>query len=320
MAHTFMNQIQAGQPIDGVFLVKDPILRSTAKGDYYIAMYVCDRTGQANGRMWQATEAVYLSIPKPGFVHIRGRSEMYQNNMQIVINSVRVVPTEEVDLEDFLPRTKQDVAQMYKEVLEMLDQIKSPALKALVAEFTGDEARMAQFCKSPAAVKMHHDYLGGLLEHTHNMLRVAVSIFPLYPHIQKDLVLAANFLHDLGKTEELACDMAFSYTDSGQLVGHIVKCTIWIQQKADALRAKGQTIGQETVDALCHIVLAHHGSHEFGSPKLPAMSEAFMVNYIDNLDAKMNQVNNLVERELSDANWTAWHNSLQTRLYRKRVE
>ena len=107
MAHTFMNEIQAGQPIDGVFLVKDPILRSTAKGDYYIAMYVCDRTGQANGRMWQATEAVYLSLPKPGFVHIRGRSEMYQNNMQIVINSVRVVPTEEVDLEDSGQRIQQ---------------------------------------------------------------------------------------------------------------------------------------------------------------------------------------------------------------------
>ncbi len=320
MAHTYVNQLQAGQPIDSVFLVKDPILRSTAKGDYYIAMYVCDRTGQVNGRMWQATEAVYLSLPKPGFVHIRGRSEMYQNNMQVVINSVSVVPTEEVDLDDFLPRTKQDVPQMYKEVLAMLDQIKSPGLKALVAEFTADEVRMAKFCKSPAAVKMHHDYLGGLLEHTHNMMRVAVSIFPLYPHIQKDLVLTAIFLHDMGKTEELACDMAFSYTDAGQLVGHIVKCTIWIQQKADALRAKGQTIEQEMVDALCHIVLAHHGTHEFGSPKLPAMAEAFMVNYIDNLDAKMNQVNNLVEKELSDVNWTAWQNSLQTRLYRKRVE
>jgi 3'-5' exoribonuclease len=263
---------------------------------------------------------VYLSLPKPGFVHIRGRSEMYQNNMQVVINSVRVIPTEEVDLDDFLPRTKQDVPQMYKEVLAMLEKIKSPGLKALVAEFTADEDRMAKFRKSPAAVKMHHDYLGGLLEHTHNMMRVAVSIFPLYPHIQKDLVLTAIFLHDMGKTEELACDMAFSYTDAGQLVGHIVKCTIWIQQKADALRAKGLTIEQETVDALCHIVLAHHGTHEFGSPKLPAMAEAFMVNYIDNLDAKMNQVNNLVEKELSDVNWTAWQNSLQTRLYRKRVE
>lgn len=209
---------------------------------------------------------------------------------------------------------------MFQEVLEMLNQVKSPGLKALIAEFTEDEDRMAKFCKSPAAVKMHHDYLGGLLEHTHNMLRVAVSIFPLYPHIQKDLVLAAIFLHDMGKTEELACDMAFSYTDGGQLVGHIVKCAMWIQQKADALRAKGQTIEQETVDALCHIVLAHHGAYEFGSPKLPAMAEAFMVNYIDNLDAKMNQVNNLVEREPGDANWTAWQNSLQTRLYRKKVE
>ena len=320
MAHTFINEIQAGQPIDGVFMVKDPILRSTAKGDYYIAMYVCDRTGQANGRMWQATEAVYLSLPKPGFVHIRGRSEMYQNNMQIVINSVRVVSADDVDLADFLARTTQDVPQMFQEVLEMLNQVKSPGLKALIAEFTEDEDRMAKFCKSPAAVKMHHDYLGGLLEHTHNMLRVAVSIFPLYPHIQKDLVLAAIFLHDMGKTEELACDMAFSYTDGGQLVGHIVKCAMWIQQKADALRAKGQTIEQETVDALCHIVLAHHGAYEFGSPKLPAMAEAFMVNYIDNLDAKMNQVNNLVEREPGDANWTAWQNSLQTRLYRKKVE
>lgn len=320
MAHTFINEIQAGQSIDDVFMVKDPILRSTAKGDYYIAMYVCDRTGQANGRMWQASEAVYKTLPKPGFVHIRGRSEMYQNNMQIVINNVRVVPTEEVDLADFLPRTKQDVAQMFKEVQDMLAQVKSPGLKALIAEFTEDQDLMAQFRKSPAAVKMHHGYLGGLLEHTHNMLRVALSIFPLYPQIQKDLVLAAIFLHDMGKTEELTCDMAFSYTDGGQLVGHIVKCAMWIQQRAEAVRAKGQAISQETVDALCHIVLAHHGTYEFGSPKLPAMAEAFMVNYIDNLDAKMNQVNALVEQEPSDANWTAWQNSLQTRLYRRRVE
>ena len=166
MTHKFIKEIAAGETINDIYMVRDPILRSTTKGDYYIAMYVCDRTGQANGRMWQATEAVYLSLPKPGFVHIRGRSEMYQNNMQIVINSVRVVPNDEVDLADFLARTTQDVPQMFKEVQEMLNQIKSPGLKALIAEFTEDEDRMAQFCKSPAAVKMHHDYLGGLLEHT----------------------------------------------------------------------------------------------------------------------------------------------------------
>jgi 3'-5' exoribonuclease len=320
MAHTFVNQIQPGQSIDSVFMVKDPILRSTAKGDYYIAMYVCDRTGQVNGRMWQASEAVYLSLPKPGFVHIRGRSEMYQNNMQIVINSVRVVPTEEVDLDDFLPRTTQDVDQMFKEVQDMLGQVKNPALKALIAEFLKDEDRMAKFCKSPAGMKVHHSYLGGLLEHTHNMLRVAISIFPLYPKIQSDLVLTGIFLHDLGKTEELACDMAFTYTDAGQLVGHINMCVLWIQQKVEILRAKGSAIDQELINALYHIVITHHGTYEFGSPKLPATAEAYMVNYIDNLDAKMNQIDYAVENEPGDANWTAWQSTLQTRLYRKRVE
>ena len=94
MAHQYINEIESGQTIDDVYLVKDPILRSTTRGDLYIAMFVADKTGQLNGRMWQASEAVYASLPKPGFVHIRGRSEMYQNNLQIVVNQVRLVPAE----------------------------------------------------------------------------------------------------------------------------------------------------------------------------------------------------------------------------------
>jgi 3'-5' exoribonuclease len=169
-------------------------------------------------------------------------------------------------------------------------------------------------------MKVHHGYIGGLLEHTHNMMRVAQAILPLYPHVQSDLVLAGVFLHDMGKTQELSYDMAFSYTDSGQLIGHITKTMVMIQQKADALRSEGCQISPEVIDALGHIVLAHHGQLEFGSPKLPATAEAFMVYYLDDLDAKMNQVNAAIEGELSDANWTAWQNTLQTRLYRKRLE
>ena len=108
--------------------------------------------------------------------------------------------------------------------------------------------------------------------------------------MQADLVLAGVFLHDMGKTEELAYEMAFSYTDSGQLIGHIVKTVLMIQTKAEALRAKGHPVDQGVIDALEHIVLAHHGAYEFGSPKLPATAEAFMVNYIDDLDAKINQI------------------------------
>ena len=140
----------------------------------------------------------------------------------------------------------------------MLARIKNAQLKALIDEFLSDAKMMEKFRKSPAAVKMHHDYIGGLLEHTHNMLRVATAILPLYPHLQADLVLAGVFLHDMGKTEELAYDTAFSYTDSGQLIGHIVKGVMMIQAKAEALRAKGQPVDASVVDALDHLVLAHH--------------------------------------------------------------
>ena len=320
MAHKFINQIEPGQTIDDIYMVKDPILRSTTRGDLYIAMFLADRTGQLNGRMWQATEATYMSLPKPGFVHIQGRSELYQNNLQIVINNVAVVAPEKVNIDDFLPRTKKDVKQMFEEVKKIAGRIQNPQLKAMVGEFLADSELMEKFCNAPAAMKLHHDYIGGLLEHTHNMLRVAVAILPLYPDVQPDLVLAGIVLHDIGKTEELVYDMAFSYTDSGQLIGHISKSLLMINQKADSLRSRGTQIDPAVLDALGHIILSHHGSYEFGSPKLPATAEAFMVYYIDDLDAKINQVQSTIDNEVGDSNWTAWQNSLQTKLYRKRIE
>jgi 3'-5' exoribonuclease len=320
MAHKFINQIEPGQTIDDIYIVKEPILRSTTRGDLYIAMFLTDRSGQLNGRMWQATETTYKTLTKPGFVHIKGRSELYQNNLQIVINNIAVVGPDKVNIDDFLARTKKDVKQMFEEVKKTVGRIQNPQLKTLVAEFLADTKLMEKFCNAPAAMKLHHDYIGGLLEHTHNMLQVAVAILPLYPDVNSDLVLAGIFLHDIGKTEELAYDMTFSYTDSGQLIGHISKSLLMIHQKADSLRSGGTQIDQTVLDALGHIILSHHGAYEFGSPKLPATAEAFMVCYVDNLDAKISQVTSAIDSELGDSNWTAWQNSLQTRLYRKRIE
>ena len=116
MTHKFINKIKSGEQIDDVYMVKDPILRSTARGDLYIAMFVADRSGQLNGRMWQATEAAYNSLPKPGFVHIKGRSELYQGNMQLVVNHFSVVEADKVDVENFLVRTEKNVDQMFEEV------------------------------------------------------------------------------------------------------------------------------------------------------------------------------------------------------------
>jgi 3'-5' exoribonuclease len=320
MAHKFINEIEPGETINDIYIVKDPILRSTTRGDLYIAMFLLDRTGQLNGRMWQATEEVYKALPKPGFIHIQGRSELYQNNLQIIINNVNLVDSSNVPIDDFLIRTDKDTKQMFEDIKKTVSRIKHPQLKALVGAFMADSELMDKFCNAPGGMKLHHSYIGGLLEHTHNMLRVACAILPLYPQVQDDLVLAGIFLHDIGKTEELSYDMAFSYTDSGQLIGHISKSLVMINQKADELRSKGTQIDQALLDTIGHIILSHHGQYEFGSPKLPATAEAFMVYFIDDMDAKLNQVITSIEGDMSDSNWTGWNNALQTRLYRKRLE
>ena len=320
MPHKFINEIEPGQSINDIYIVKDPILRSTTKGDLYIAMFLCDRSGQLNGRMWQASEAIYSALPKPGFVQIQGRSELYQNNLQIVVNSINVIDKSKIKIEDFLARTDKDVEKLFEEIKEILNRIQNNNIKILLREFLSDEGLMKKFKDAPAAMKLHHSYIGGLIEHTHTMLKVADSILPLYPQVQADLVRAGIFLHDIGKTEELEYDMVFSYTDSGQLIGHIAQGLLILKQKADNLVAKGKAIDKTILDAIGHIILSHHGQYEFGSPKLPATAEAYMVNYIDDMDAKIGQVTEAIENEMSDSNWTGWQKALETRLYRKRIE
>ena len=320
MAHRYISEIAPGEVIDDIYLVKEPILRSTSRGDLYIAMFLCDKTGQLNGRIWQASEAMYGELPKPGFVRIKGRSEVYQNSLQVVVNNISVIDASKVNIEEYLAHTDKDVDKMLAEAKRIVGGVKNKQLKAIVDEFLADEKLMKSFCRCPGGMSMHHDCIGGLLEHTWNMLRVAGAILPLYPEVQADLVLAGIFIHDMGKTEELTYDTAFSYTDSGQLIGHITKTIIMLHKKADALAAKGVQIDAAILDALGHIILSHHGAYEFGSPKLPATAEAFMVCYIDDLDAKMNQVTRLIEGEPGDSNWTGWQKPLETKLYRRRID
>lgn len=320
MAHLFVKDIQSGQQIQDIYMVTQPVLRNTAKGDLYIAMYLSDKTGRVNSRMWQASEEIYQSIPSEGFVLIRGKSELYQGSMQLVVNEVKPIDPEQVRITDYVPRTEKNIGEMYEQAKAILGTIENGDLKRLVKAFLDDSELMKQFCIAPAAMQMHHNYIGGLLEHTLSMLNVAVALFPLYPKIQKDLVLTAIFLHDIAKTQELSYKVSFSYTDRGQLLGHIIQGTQMITQKADDLKMDGEPVNPNILDALLHIIVSHHGQYDFGSPKLPCTPEAFMVTYIDNLDAKMNQTANLIETDQGDGgNWTSYQKSLETRLYRARV-
>lgn len=322
MSHSFINNLEAGNFIEDIYMVSQPVLRHTTRGDLYIAMFLSDKTGKANCRIWNASEDLYKQIPKEGFVHIQGKTELYQGNIQLVVNRVSPVESKDVNLEDFLKKTEKDVEQMYAEVVQMLAAIKNEKIKALIEEFMRDKKLMENFKIAPAAIRMHHDYLGGLLEHTHTMLSAATRILPLYPKVQADLVLAGIFLHDIAKTEELRYELAFGYTNTGQLIGHLVQGAIMIDQKADMLLDRGVEMDRDMLDSLIHIILSHHGKYEFGSPKLPATSEAIMVNYIDDLDAKMNFVADAVENDNSDEDWTSWKPSsvnIGTKFFKKRV-
>ncbi|PKL49671.1 MAG: CMP-binding protein [Planctomycetes bacterium HGW-Planctomycetes-1] len=319
MPHIFIDQIQAGSTINDVYMISQPILRSTTRGDLYIAMFVSDKSGRVNGRIWQATEQLYNSLPKEGFAHIRGRSEVFQSALQIVADHITVVPAEKVDIDDYLPRTEKDIPQMFEKIKRIVSAIKNPFLKALVNEFLSDKELMKNFCKAPAATAHHHSYIGGLLEHTNNMLNTAKAVMPFYPQLQSDLVLAGIFLHDMGKTEELSYQMAFGYTDSGQLLGHIVQTVIMVNNKAKAIEKAGQEVDKEILENLEHIILSHHGQYEFGSPKLPMTAEAFLISFLDNIDAKINQVTDKIDSEPGESNWTGFVKALESKLYRKKL-
>lgn len=325
----FIKQLQAGELIeDQVFLIHQKDLRTTSNGSLYIHLVLADRTGQILARIWSATQQQYESIPEGGFLRVRGRIESYKGNLQFIVDGLRAAEPGQRDLADFLPATERDVEEMWNRVLAILRTIKNPHLLALISAFVKDEEIAAGFRKAPAAVQLHHAYIGGLLEHTLNVLELACRIFGKtddsdshYPKVSRDLVLAGLFLHDIGKTAELTYETNFTYTTGGQLVGHITQAAVWIDQKvADVEQQTGKRFPQDLHDVLTHIILAHHGTYEFGSPRLPAVPEAIVVHYLDNIDAKLDMfLTGIKTAKNPESDWTEYIKPLETRVFKKDV-
>ncbi len=318
----FINQLMPGETLDQVFLVREKDLRTTKAGDLFVVCTLVDRTGQLPARMWRASESIFNSIPVDGFLHVKGRTEEYKGNLQFTIDALRPCSADKVDLADFLAVTAFDVEQMWSELLDILRAIKDKPLRLLIKKFVEDRELVAAFKKSPAAMQMHHPFIGGLLEHTLNVARDANALLPLYPKLNRDLVLAGVFLHDIGKAAELSAGTAINYTDRGMLVGHITIAAIWVGEKARAAAEDtSEPFPQRTLDLLQHIILSHHGVKEFGSPKLPAIPEAYFIHHLDNLDAKMwMTLNQIANDPDTDSDFTAYSRTLETRLYKRSGE
>lgn len=322
MTRRCVRDLQPGEILEeGIFLVRERDLRRTTQGSLYIHAVLADRTGEIVARMWQATETMYSAMPEGCVVAIRGRVETYKNQRQVIIEALRPIPPEDVDYSAFLPATQRDVDEMFERVKAILRGLRDPDLLRLVGAFIRDEDLMARFRQAPAAKEHHHAYLGGLLEHTLNVLEVACLVLPRYPELNADLVLAGIFFHDIGKAAELTWESGFNYSDEGQLLGHIAIGLLWIHEKARQVEQEtGRAFPAELLHTLEHIVLSHHGLPEFGSPKIPAVPEAVAVHYLDNLDAKIYQYLHSIAADPDEASrWTPYNRALSTRVFKGSV-
>jgi len=208
-------------------------------------------------------------------------------------------------------------------LFDLCATIKNKPLHALVQAYLDDEDLMNNFAKAPAAMSFHHAYIGGLLEHTLNSMEVADAVSKFYPLLNRDVLLAGVLLHDIAKTWELTYSGSFGYSDGGQLVGHVVKSAMWVENKArEAAMATGEPIPQALIDVMQHIILSHHGEPEFGAARLPSTPEAIAVHMIENLDAKLMMSLTLTRGDpmaVAEGNWTEYIKMFNGRLYRPDV-
>lgn len=273
--------------IDGVYSILNPQIGTTRAGKPFLKCLLRDASGEVPARQWTFDEAAFADLEKTGFVWIAGHSQVYNGQVQLVLEQIKSIEVSEAEMTALLPTTSKDIGVMFAELNAIMRSLTHPAMRALAETYLADEEIMSKFRMAPAAMSLHHAWIGGLLEHTLQLLKLAESMLPLYPLLNRDIVLMGLFLHDLGKTSELTWEKGFDYTPDGNLIGHIVRGAIWLQIKAAiAGKQSGQKLPPEALRVLMHIIISHHGLPEFGAAKLPSTPEAIFVSILDNLDAK----------------------------------
>ena len=301
MAKTFVTDIQPGQEVSAVFAVAEKQVRIARNGSPFLTIKLTDKTGSVTGRIWEGAEDASRSIPLRMPLSVRGRSELFRDELQINVLEYSPVSSADIDPGDFLPTCPTDAGSLLRKLKQFLSGVQNPALHQLIERILADRELMAKFKTAPAAKSVHHAYLGGLLEHTASVAALASQVCSLYPEIDRDILLVGAFLHDIGKVDEFTCDLCIDYSDSGRLLGHMVLGTQILEQKIRSLK---QFPDREAM-LLKHLILSHHGQAEFGAVKPPMTREALVLHYVDDLDAKLDTLSRiLAESREDDSSWT----------------
>jgi 3'-5' exoribonuclease len=284
--------------VTGFFVAGTRQLRTKADGSAYLALTLCDRTGQLEGRMWEADEAGEFKAGD--VVKLRGLVCRYQERLQIKVDKLRradeAADAGQFEPGDFVPHTKYAIDDLWSRLEGYVAGFADPHLQQLVRLFLEDASLAPQLREAPAAKMMHHAWIGGLLEHIVSLADICSFAAGHYPGINRDLLLTGAILHDIGKLVELRWGTSFEYTLEGQLLGHISLGLAMIDQKVALVPGFPPRL-KLLVE---HLVLSHHGRYEFGSPKLPMIPEAMLLHYLDDLEAKMQTMHAELARSLAN--------------------
>lgn len=284
-----LGNAHVGDKIDQLAMLKSVNKLLTKQGKPYFSIVFQDKTGECEGKVWEVREGDENLYEPSKIVHIVGEVQNYQGRHQLRIISMKLAETNLANMNDFVTCAPIPKDEMGTEIKQYMQAIQDPVYHAITQGLMKKYGK--DFLTHPAATKNHHEFMSGLAYHVVSMLRLAKAICDLYPSLNRDLLYAGVILHDLGKVIELSGPVSTVYTFEGQLLGHISIMVTEIKQMAVELGIEG-----EKVILLQHMVLSHHGKEEWGSPKKPQLKEAEMLHYIDNIDAKMNMMDRVLEK------------------------
>jgi len=270
------------------FVLSSLQVRDKKQGGQYLALIVSDKTGSLEARMWDDVADPIAHCTEGSYIKVQGDISKYQGKFQITLKKLRLAADSEVEPEDYQPSTKFVVEEMWAELRGYVAAFRNVDLQRLVFAFLDDERIGPAFKVAPAAKRLHHAWLGGLLEHVVTLVRVCLAAAPFYPEVDQDLLVTGAILHDIGKVRELEWKSSFSYTLEGQMIGHISIAQGMLREKVHELAPFPEKL-RVLVE---HMILSHHGKYEYGSPKLPMTPEAILLSALDDLEAKMQALRN----------------------------
>lgn len=279
----YIHDLHDGDMIKEIYLCKQKQTLQTKAGKNYYSLVLQDMTGTIDAKVWDLNNGIG-HFEAMDYIEVHAQVILYQGNPQLNIRQIRKAEAGEYEISDYMPCSPFDTEQMYRELLSLIQSVKNPYLHQLLESFfVNDTVFIQDFKKHSAAKSIHHGFIGGLLQHTLAVTRLCDYMASQYPIIHRDLLITAAICHDIGKLHEISDFPENDYTDEGQLIGHIVKGTMMVEQKIQTIDGFPVKLGNE----LKHCILAHHGELEFGSPKKPALIEAVALSFADNTDAKL---------------------------------